>query len=223
MELPFSYQKFLNEQVSVPQRLINEYTKLDLGEVDVLVILRILSIQSKGDLLPSFEVIAESMSINANEVANVLKQLKNKKYLEIKQFEDSNHHQQEWYAFDLLFHALYENEVMDEKKEEGKLFQLFEQEFARALSPIEIEMISYWLDEDQFKPALVKAALREAVLLGKLNFKYIDRILNEWKKKGIRSINQVKEAKDQRTNEQTKQAEESKKRDKSVYYNWLEE
>ena len=81
-------------------------------------------------------------------------------------------------------------EVVEDEvsKEEGKLFNLFEQEFGRALSPFEIEMISYWIDDDRFKPALIKAALREAVLLGKLNFRYIDRILAEWKKKGIRSV-----------------------------------
>ena len=39
-----------------------------------------------------------------------------------------------------------------------------------------------WEDRDQHHPNLIQAALREAVMSGKLNFRYIDRILFEWKR-----------------------------------------
>src|SRR5699024_12110591 len=80
----------------------------------------------------------------------------------------------------------------DKQSGDGTIFILFEQEFGRPLSPFEIEMINTWLDEDQMIPALIKAALRESVLMGKLNFKYIDRILRTWKKKGIHTVEQVR-------------------------------
>ena len=50
-----------------------------------------------------------------------------------------------------------------------------------------------WLDEDQHSPEIIKAALKEAVISGKLNFRYIDRILFEWKKNGIKTVEQAKE------------------------------
>ncbi|GAA0459128.1 DnaD domain protein [Alkalibacillus silvisoli] len=219
MHLPFSYQKLLTEQINIPSKLINDYNGLDLNEEDLMVILQILNLQKYGELLPSFELIAKNMTINANEVANVLKKLRNKNYLQIEQLTDEANAQHEWYSLSPLFEALYDVEKESSKEEEGKLFQLFEQEFARTLSPIEIETISYWLDEDQFKPPLIKAALRESVLMGKLNFRYIDRILNEWKKKGVRSVKDVKQSSQ---NNQEVQAPKEK-RDTSVYYNWLEE
>src|SRR5699024_11453865 len=91
----------------------------------------------------------------------------------------------------LLWKKLYTEEKQEEN-EEGTIFILFEQEFGRPLSPFEIETISVWLDEDKMKPSLIKAALREAVLMSKLNFKYIDRILREWKRKDIRSVEQAR-------------------------------
>src|SRR5699024_6798272 len=103
--------------------------------------------------------------------------------------------------------------------EEGSLFILFEQEFGRPLSPFEIETVNVWLDEDNLDTSLVKAALREAVLMGKLNFKYIDRILREWKRKGIRTPSQAKNAsKSFHEHQAAKQTQSSaSKRDTSFY------
>ncbi|WP_188205993.1 DnaD domain-containing protein [Alkalibacillus aidingensis] len=220
MQLPFSYQKLLTEQVNIPSRLLMGYRELHLEENDMVVILQIINLQRLGEWLPSFDQISSYMTLTANEVANVLKKLRNNGYLLIEQHTDEENATYEWYSLTPLFEALYDVAETSTREEEGKLFQLFEQEFARALSPIEIETISHWLDEDQFKPPLIKAALRESVLMGKLNFRYIDRILNEWKKKGIRSVKDVKQPHQGQGQQQTKPKQ---KRDTSVYYNWLEE
>src|SRR5699024_923139 len=101
------------------------------------------------------------------------------------------------------------------------LVLLFEQEFGRPISPFEIETINVWLDEDKMQPHLIKAALREAVLMGKLNFKYIDRMLREWQKKGIRSVKQAKEVSRSFRTDNAKKEYQKEERDTSVYFNWL--
>lgn len=213
----------MQDQLNIPTRLLENYKKLDLNEQDVIVIVHIINFQKQNQFLPSFDQIAEHMTINENEVANILKKLRNKGYLLIDQVTGENDLVHEWYSITPLFEILYEvdSTKKDDIKEEGKIFGLFEQEFGRALSPIEIETISYWLDDDNFKPALIKAALREAVLMGKLNFRYIDRILADWKKKGIKSVHDTK--KETKHYVKNEQHQETKKRDTSVYYNWLEE
>ena len=90
------------------------------------------------------------------------------------------------------------------------------------LSPFEIETINIWIDEDQMDTALITAALRESVLMGKLNFKYIDRILREWKKKGIKSVEQARNDSRNFRGQQGKKQYNQEKRDTSVYFNWLE-
>nr|WP_315603012.1 DnaD domain protein [Paenibacillus aurantius] len=70
---------------------------------------------------------------------------------------------------------------------------IFEKEFARPLTPMELETISGWLDQDHFKEELILAALKEAVFAGKVHFRYIDRILLEWQRNRIQTVDQAKE------------------------------
>lgn len=78
---------------------------------------------------------------------------------------------------------------------EGKpdLFTVFENEFVRPLTPMECETISSWLDKDRYPEELVLAALKEAVFAGKVHFRYIDRILLDWKRNRVFTVEQAKE------------------------------
>lgn len=71
------------------------------------------------------------------------------------------------------------------------VFGLFETEFARTISPIEIDMISQW--ENEYSDPIIKLALKEAVKNGKRNFRYIEAILNNWKNNGLRNETEVLE------------------------------
>ena len=66
------------------------------------------------------------------------------------------------------------------------VFDIFEKELGRTLSPMEYEIINGWLDVP-FKEELIISALKEATYNGVSNLRYIDKILYEWKKKGINS------------------------------------
>ena len=57
-------------------------------------------------------------------------------------------------------------------KEERNLFTIFEKEFGRPLSPMELETISGWVDADRYPDELILLALKEAVFAGKLHFRY---------------------------------------------------
>lgn len=77
-------------------------------------------------------------------------------------------------------------------KEERNLFTIFEKEFGRPLSPMELETISGWVDEDRYPDELILLALKEAVFAGKLHFRYIDRILLEWSRNRVRTVQDAK-------------------------------
>ena len=71
-----------------------------------------------------------------------------------------------------------------------------------------------------------KAALKEAVMSGKLNFRYIDRILFEWKKNGIKTIEQAKNQGRkfrQKQLQNRKTHNEVQKPAAIPFYNWLEQ
>jgi len=68
------------------------------------------------------------------------------------------------------------------------LLTVFEQEFGRPLTPMECETIAGWLDNDGYPEELVLFALKESVFAGKLHFRYIDRILLEWSRNRVESV-----------------------------------
>ena len=94
----------------------------------------------------------------------------------------------------LLIDAIEETE----EKDDGKIYNLIEEEFGRTLSSIECETISGWINGG-ISEDLIKGALKEAVLNGVTSLKYIDRILYDWNKKGykkVKDINKKKEGKE---------------------------
>ncbi|MEK0314072.1 DnaD domain-containing protein [Cohnella sp. 56] len=72
------------------------------------------------------------------------------------------------------------------------LFAVFEREFGRPLSPMEVETIGGWLDQDKYAEELILFALKESVFAGKLSFRYMDRILLEWSRNRVRSVEEAR-------------------------------
>lgn len=104
-----------------------------------------------------------------------------------------------------------------------ELYQLFEKEFGRHLSPIENESISKWIAEDNYDLDVIRLALREAVLNQAYSLKYIDRILLAWERKGIKSKQQAENAIVSRRNAKvTQQQPEPEEELPSIsLHNWL--
>ncbi|MBQ7232787.1 MAG: DnaD domain protein [Bacillales bacterium] len=69
---------------------------------------------------------------------------------------------------------------------EVNLYQIFEQEFGRMLSPFETQMIMEW--NGRFHTDVIKLALREAIIRNVKQMKYIDRILLNWEQAGVTTV-----------------------------------
>ena len=89
------------------------------------------------------------------------------------------------------------------------LVETFQQELGRLLTPFEIEDLSKTVKEDGIKADLIKEALREAVLNGKPNWKYIQAILRNWRHEGIQSVAQVEAKRAEREANNPKQVQAS--------------
>lgn len=76
--------------------------------------------------------------------------------------------------------------------DERKLFENFQQCFGRFMTPFEIEDIQKWIHEDNMPIEVVNMALKEAVGLDKINWKYINKILIDWHKSGDNTVEKVK-------------------------------
>lgn len=226
------YEQILLDQIQIPTKLLTSYKTLQLNEEEVMMILQIHRFLQDKNKFPTPAELATFLTINEVNCANILRNLIQKGFLKIEQLKNDQNQISEVYSLNPLWEKLFSTKAEkanptdeEDKENEGTLFILFEQEFGRPLSPFEIETINAWLDEDKIIPSLIKAGLRESVLMGKLNFKYIDRILRSWKQKGIHSVEEARESSKNFRNRQVKKSYNTttKKRDTSFYYNWLED
>lgn len=221
MTKKLTFQQMMLEQISIPEKLLTTYKKIGLDEHDVVILLQIHRFLKAKKEFPTPAEIATYLTISEAECAEHLRRLIQKNVLAIKDYRNEENQLTEVYSLEPLWEKIFTYEEQSFQEQEGTIFILFEQEFGRPLSPFEIETINVWLDEDVMSPALIKAALRESVLMGKLNFKYIDRILREWKQKGIQTVEQARAQSEAFHKNRVEKQYKVEKRDTSVYYNWL--
>ncbi|MBM7661288.1 DNA replication protein [Bacillus mesophilus] len=219
---------FEQGSIAIPKLLLNNYSKLGLNESEFILIIHVHSYIESGNTFPTPHEIASKMTLPVNQCADLFRKLLQKGFMKIEDHE-SDGVRGERYSLQPLWEKilmLFLQETKDEDKEtrrslESKLYSIFESEFGRPLSPIEIETLSIWLDQENHDPVLIKAALRESVLSGKMNFRYIDRILFEWKRNGVTSVEKAQEF-----GQKVRQHQPSKLRQtqvKSGTFNWLDQ
>ena len=81
-----------------------------------------------------------------------------------------------------------EIELKDRNKDKDITIYDFLQENGFVLAPIHYEIISEWEDNE-----LTRYAIKQAVMNNKYNIKYIQSILNSYKRENIKTIQQAKE------------------------------
>ena len=223
----------------IPTFLLKHYKLLTLSEVEMMLILHLKTFFEEGNDFPTPEELGERMTVSASECMNIIRSLIQKGCLEIQQYQNENGMICEKYCLDLLWEKLDQrlevskmHILMQQKQEvEATVFEIFEQEFGRLLSPMEYETIQKWMDEDKLDSQLILAALRESVISGKQNFRYIDRILFDWMKNGVRTVDQAKQHSlkfKERTTAFAKQPEllstqEVQSPKPPIFYDWLDD
>jgi DNA replication protein len=192
--------------IGVPYLLVKHYQQLKLTEVDVMLMVHVMAFMEKERKeFPTLEELQGRMSVTPENVIVSLQKLLKQGLLSIDEAVDAaSGMQSEKYNLDPLLERLagfwYEEELQRRKALEPSepvvrkdIFSIFEKEFARPLTPMELESITGWLDHDKYSEQLILAGLKEAVFAGKVHFRYIDRILLEWGRNRITTVDQAKE------------------------------
>ena len=206
----------LKEQpIIIPKVLLKYYTKLNITEKELIILICIIN---KGDkIVYDPGLFTEEIGMKPYEAMQILNDLSEKAILEIKVENNPSGKKEEYIYLDLLYNKLF-NIIIDKNHEatiNTDLFTLFETELGRTISPMEVEIIKEWL-HDGNSEELIKEALKEAIYNNARNLKYIDRILFNWRTKGIKSKKDILEEK--------KNYRKTIKPKEPIYdYNWLED
>ncbi|EON72433.1 DnaD domain-containing protein [Lysinibacillus sphaericus] len=224
--------------IQIPQLFFQFYKELNIEDEEALIVVHLLAFHIEGNEFPTPNDLMSRLTMPSDAISSRLQRLMQKGFLEITRDVDAGGKIYEKYSVYPLWERIMQIIEMKEQKksattlrqEEGELFRLFEEEMGRLLSPLELEKIGFWLDEDKHSPALIKEALKEAVFAGKLSIRYIDRILLEWKKKNIITPQAAQKQGEQFREKQSfnrpparTTQKETQSTNKVAFYNWLEE
>ncbi|MCA2500320.1 DnaD domain-containing protein [Staphylococcus xylosus] len=194
-----------NEQLKVRpviirQELLNNYDQLGINETELVILIKLIYASETSNKQPSIELLQQGTSLDSRAITSVIQSLIQSDLLELKVNKDEEEKFTEYMNLDPFYNKL--SEIMekmevqhDEEKSEvdfNTLFQQIEQAFARPLSPFEMETLNQWLDVDKHDLSVIQAALDEATSQNKLSFKYMDRILLNWKKNNVKTIEDSK-------------------------------
>ena len=189
--------------------LIWEY-KLNLEEV-------LLLIYFMNEDLPTFDVeqINKITMISVNKILDSFTSLTNKGLISIDVIKE-NSGVKEVVNLNTIYKSMIDGLMKNNKKVvNNNIFEKFEKEFSRTLSPMEYEIINDWLDKNTSEE-LILGALKEATYNGVNNLRYIDKIIYEWNKKGFKNMEDV--------NNHLRNRNTSDKSVKEISdYNWLDE
>ncbi len=194
---------------SISNLLLKKYKRMSLSDEEMMLIIHLLSFQQEGNRFPTLQQLEERLSMPSVRLIQLLQKLVKEEWLSIDESIDpTSGLRSESYNLEPLYRRLYQcwkeeqlavRESVGETPrqaavgaESGGLYSQFEQAFGRPLSPFEIETLHIWIEQDRYPEELILTALREAVSVGKVYIKYIDRILLEWQRQQIKSAEEAR-------------------------------
>ena len=166
-----------NKCVDISRLLLLRAKELNIDDNECHILLIVYTLKDIGIKTVTPKMIKNYSVLSNQELDKVLASLLNKKLICNRLGSISLN--------ELEKKLLCENKEIEEKASEVDLISIFEEQFARALSPIELNIIKDWKNCNYSDEMIVKA-LKEAVKSQVLNFRYIEGILSNWAKTGVK-------------------------------------
>lgn len=178
----------INNDLIIPDYFIKYISEFDLDNYEFILLLYFMN--NKNNLCFDVMKISNDLYLESSKVLEIISNLTEKKYITIE-MKKNNGVIEEYISLELFYDKI--KMLLSASNNENKssdIYSIFEEEFGRTLSPTEYEMISNW-QNCNISDDLIKSALKEAVLSGVNNLRYIDKILFEWNKKGYKSSSDI--------------------------------
>lgn len=165
--------------------LLEYYRKLHLNENELAVILMIDHLLGQKNTLITPDLLSLKMSLSAKELDKIFVDLIEKGYLifdtgknikvSLKPLKKKLYE-----TFERSLAKEHETKISEEKTRIlQNIYQVFEKELSRPLSPLEFSLIGEWVDHG-FSDETIIEALRTALSKGKKTLKSVDKILLQW-------------------------------------------
>ncbi len=213
------FKKELLEQINnenhytIPKYVLTYAKELGLDMNSLILLIYLLNKPNK--MIFDYKKIINDLNFNEKDLLDSISLLKDKNILLILMEKNDSGILEEKIDTSLFYEIIFSKILNNESKQnsEKDLYDNFEKEFGRTLSPMEYEIINDWVEQG-ISNELILSALKEAVFNGVNNLRYVDKIIYEWNKKGIKKPSEVIQKQKQK---------EEEKNEETYEYDWLNE
>lgn len=198
---------FKQGHLVIPLYFLKNYKKLKLTLEEFIFLMYLYQLGDKSLFNPS--KYQEELQMDLSKIMEYIDSLTEKKLIQVEVIKNEKGLMEEVVLLDGFYRKLTLNMVEEENERsnyQSNIFEVVEKEFGRTLSPMEYEIIKAWLDNDMSED-LIKEAIKEATFNGVSNLRYIDKILYEWGKQGIKTVKDVEDNRHKRAQRREEEAD----------------
>ena len=179
----------ISEAIDFRFLLLENYKKLKISESQLVIILMIDHLLSQGNPFITADLLSLKMALEVKEIDKLMADLLTRGFMEYttlngKTVTTLNPLKEKLYR---EFQTTISKENETNKNEIvaaqlNNIFENFQKELGRALSPIEVSTIREWVSLGYTDEVIIDA-LKEAINQGKKSLKSVDKILLSWAKR----------------------------------------
>ena len=210
-----------DNEIVIPIYIYKVFPKL---KIDLESFIFLMYLRSKGNqILFDTTKFSEDLSTDLPKIMNYISSLEENKLIELKVIKNDKNVMEEYLSLDMFYEklSLLVVEQLNVKEEDDSIFKVLESELGKTLSPIETEIVKAW-KESNYSDEIIKEAIKESVYNGVANLRYIDKILYNWSKEGVKTLEDVeKSRKNFRDKEKEKEKERATVKKEIFDYDWM--
>jgi DNA replication protein len=189
--------------IDFTELVLNNYYKIGLDETDAIIIIKLHYLLQRNITFIHPKKLSAMLSISATTTTKRINNLVDAGYIEMKLIKNKDGKETESFNLDHVIELILKSDFEEKNQDassvqtdEARLVQLFESEFRRPLSVLDIQTITKWINEDGYSFESIKHALYDASKASKLTIRYIDAILLSSTKEEKKKYNQTTLIKD---------------------------
>ena len=182
---------FRDGNIVIPKYLIKNYSKFNINLDNFVFLMYLYSLGN--NIIFDTKKFSEDLNVDTKKVLEYIGILSDKKLINVEVVSNDKGIKEDVISLNGFYNKIKSfvvEDVTKDDKADSNIFSEIENEFGRTLSPTEYEIIKAWLDNN-INEDVIREALKEAAFSGVSNLRYIDKILFEWDKLGIKSKEDV--------------------------------
>lgn len=222
------YKLWQQGALNLSEVLIMTYKRLGLDEMSFVFLLHLARHLRTDPSGWSLNEISELMTSDLNTCSQIFMRLVDDGFLLVEQQIGENDERNVSYSLAPLFiklETILKNDKIVERTADLEALALKIEQLFGSLSPRDIELVQMWMSDDGFDPAVIELALAEMQMHDIRSLKYVDKILLDWKRKNIFTVEEAKRSllEFRRLTVGKKDATNLATENPSDYYNWIEQ